>query len=672
MNPKYKHLLRTLLAPLGLLAACIAAYGLLAPWLGLYWDDWPKTLFYETLGGGAFTRVASHRPLNGWWYAVLLKLFGVQPLFWQAVAIFCHWASAVAAWLLLRQLWPRQRSLALGSAMLFVLFPGFTQSSIALTYFIHFLAYTLFFVSLTATVKALQSPRRAWAWHTLALALSAATMLTTDYYYGLELVRPVVIWFALRPGGLKTADRLKRTLLAASPYLLLVAALFLWRAQVATQTSYEITVFEQLQSGQGLNLISTIMEDLWQAVALSWAQAVQMLAEVHLRSLVHLVSLGLLLIAAPAAWGLLALHARSEEGGASVRRDKVDAILLGLAALALAGIPSWAAGLSINLGFPGDRLMLPMAFGAGTLLAGLILSLPLKRWIPLSLLAAIAGLAVFFQFQVANGFREDGERHTEFWQQLIWRVPGLRPGTTILSDELPLRYFSDDSLTGGLNLIYPYDDHVNGLPYLLVYIDLRMGGVLPSLEMDESILRGYRYFDFVGSTSQAIAIYYQPPACLRVLDPALDAHFPDISEDLLAALPLSSFPQIIPEPELPAQLPEQMQALEVSDGWCAYFQRADLARQLKDWETIIGLADEALSLDEGPNHLAEYIPFIEAYAQTGDWVPAIELTREVIHANLGMQFMLCDTWARVESEEPIQAGETEMLEQMYDELECGD
>lgn len=659
------------LAPLGLLAACIAAYGLLAPWLGLYWDDWPKTLFYETLGAGAFTRVASHRPLNGWWYAVLLKLVGVQPLFWQAMGIFWHWASAVAAWGLVRSLWPGRRDLAFGSALLFAVYPGFTQSSIALTYFIHFAAYTLFFLSLIATVQALRSPSRRIWWHALALALSAATMLTTDYYYGLELVRPLIIWLVLRPQMPTWRGGLVQAIKQASPYLLLVAALFAWRSQLAAYTSYEITIFEQLQFGSGLETLSTILGDLWQAALLSWQQALLSLVGLQWRSVVGLTSLGLLTASAIALYWLLAKTGAKDSQEGKRLGSRGAPIILGLGALALAGIPSWVTGLGINLGFPGDRLMVPLAFGACLLLAALLYALPVHWRVQALAVAALAALAISFQFQTANNFRIDGDRHADFWQQLIWRVPGLLPGTTILSDELPLKYFSDDSLTGALNLIYPYDDHVNGLPYLLVYIDLRMGGVLPSLEMDESILRGYRYFDFIGSTSQALVIEYQPPGCLRVLDPAVDTSHPDLSQDLRAALPLSSFAQIVPEPELPAQLPDQVHPVEGEDRWCYYFQRADLARQLKHWDTIIDLAEEALAQTDGPQDPVEYIPFIEGYAQTGDWVPAIELTRAAIGALPGMRPMLCDTWQRVADEEPVHAQESETLEQINRELECG-
>ncbi|MFQ5923650.1 MAG: hypothetical protein ACE5M4_12480, partial [Anaerolineales bacterium] len=45
------------LHPVILLLVAAVAYGPLIPWLGFYWDDWPKAWFLHTLGPSGFHAV---------------------------------------------------------------------------------------------------------------------------------------------------------------------------------------------------------------------------------------------------------------------------------------------------------------------------------------------------------------------------------------------------------------------------------------------------------------------------------------------------------------------------------------------------------------------------------------------------------------------------------------
>jgi hypothetical protein len=54
-------------------------------------------------------------------------------------------------------------------------------------------------------------------------------------------------------------------------------------------------------------------------------------------------------------------------------------------------------------------------------------------------------------------------------------------------------------------------------------------------------------------------------------------------------------------------------------GWCYYFEQADLARQMRDWERVVELGDEAFSLTDYPNDPVERFVFIEGYAHLGNW-----------------------------------------------------
>ena len=68
------------------------------------------------------------------------------------------------------------------------------------------------------------------------------------------------------------------------------------------------------------------------------------------------------------------------------------ALLLGAAALLVGGLPAWLTGLEIKLAFPGDRLTLPLAFGATLVTAVLLEALVRWRVVWALLVAVIAGL----------------------------------------------------------------------------------------------------------------------------------------------------------------------------------------------------------------------------------------------------------------------------------------
>ena len=62
------------------------------------------------------------------------------------------------------------------------------------------------------------------------------------------------------------------------------------------------------------------------------------------------------------------------------------------------------------------------------------------------------------------------------------------------------------------------------------------------------------------------------------------------------------------------QLPAYSFGPELPQGWCYYYQKADLARQEGDWDEIARLGNDAQKLDLHPNDQIEWMPFLQAYA----------------------------------------------------------
>jgi len=278
-------------------------------------------------------------------------------------------------------------------------------------------------------------------------------------------------------------------------------------------------------------------------------------------------------------------------------------------------------------------------------------------------------LAAGRQFLWANDFRRDWDSHKNLFWQMTWRAPGLEKDTVVLMNE-ELLYYADNSLSATLNWIYAPDNRTAEVDYVLFYPTNRLGASLPALTPDLPIFYDYLAGVFRGSTSQVVVFYYSPPGCLRVIDPDIDPANRLIPEDSLLreAAALSSTAHILNKPA--AQMPA-VYGPEPAHGWCYYFQKADLARQLGDWEAVTRLGDDAFASGDYPNDPVERFVFIEGYAHTEDWKKAVELSEtsyKVSKAYVGP--LLCKLWDRIALETTVTPEQASAVEQVRIEFEC--
>jgi hypothetical protein len=292
------------------------------------------------------------------------------------------------------------------------------------------------------------------------------------------------------------------------------------------------------------------------------------------------------------------------------------------------------------------------------------------RLLKLAIFAAVIGLSVGAQFRAAAAYQRDWAYQVNFLRQLSWRAPGIQPGTALYILDLPVSNSTDNSLTAAVNWVYASPVVQNDIALMIFDLSQRLAGRLPGLLPGQAIDTKYGEFDFRGISDEALVVYYAPPACLRVLHPIYDAHFPRLPDLMQDALPLTALERIQADPQQPARLPAEISAGDNRLGWCYYLQKADLARQQADWKSVAELGDTAFALDDKPNHASERAPFIQGYAYTGQWERAVELTREALEINRFMQPMLCDLWADIEENAPDTPGKGQAVGDIRVQLAC--
>jgi len=296
-------------------------------------------------------------------------------------------------------------------------------------------------------------------------------------------------------------------------------------------------------------------------------------------------------------------------------------------------------------------------------LIGLVNSKPKLQYGLLSLLVAFS---IGKQFETNIAYVRDWDVQRDLFWQMSWRIPSLEQGTTILTNDLPVTYFSDNSLSGPLNWIYSREGEMD---HILYFASIRLNRGLPDLKPDLAFEQNYLAKTFYGNTSQMVVINFEPPRCLRVLDPQIDLENRLLVPLLRDASVLSNL-SIIRE-DRAVTMPASLYAPEPRHGWCYYFEKADLARQTGDWEQVVELGDRAFKLDDSPNDPVERFVFIEGYAHIGDWEPAIELSQ--VSYRVSKDYvgpLLCRLWESIEAETDESVERSAALDTIRNMLSC--
>ncbi len=321
--------------------------------------------------------------------------------------------------------------------------------------------------------------------------------------------------------------------------------------------------------------------------------------------------------------------------------------------------------------------MISMMLGGSLFVVGLLELLIRNHRIKTYLFALLIALGVGQQFFNANIFRRDWARQQQIYWQLAWRIPAMKPGTALLTHQLPIHYETDLSFTAPVNWMYAPDyrrsrpmDESGNLPYAIIYTEKRLGGsALPSLDKNTNITLPIRRVSFHGSTSQVLVIYMPQNGCLRVLDPTRgdEVTYGNQSRFLVDAVPLSDLSNIIINTNQVAKPPFLS---EPEHSWCYYFAKAELARQQGDWEQVIDLMETARSLGYQPEDPFEWLTYIEAQALTGNMEGAKRISEAAFEQENRIRRGLCELWKRIQAGDIVAGGEAMHINQILSEYQC--
>ncbi len=463
--------------PFALLATLIVAFGLLIKYLGFYQDDWHHIYFGHTLGIPRMWEMFLYdgRPLAAVLYIVGFKVLGFAPLHWHISTLVLRALTILFTWLTFRGIWPEHPRQVAWATLLFVIYPIFKLQPLAVAYTVHWTGFLLFVVSLWAMVQSIRKPRLYWAYLALALITCSLHLAFIEYFSGVELARPFILWLLISDKDLTTRRRLIKTLQQWLPYLLILIAFYIYRIYLIPQPepgynrNTPTVLFDLFQNPAPttIKLVQDILQDVYYLLVTVWSNVFTP----ELFKITQPANLKIILIATGAGLALSFYLRRlmpGEEGETKPRQLWYrSALWLGLILVVTGPIPAWVTSQSVSQDNPlwSGRLGMSAMIGASLVLVALLEFLIKDNKVRTTILVILITFSISWHLLYTNQYRWSWDKQTSFFHQLYWRAPYIEPNTTLLSDEEIFPYMGEYPTAFALGNLYPKYDQLRNVNY---------------------------------------------------------------------------------------------------------------------------------------------------------------------------------------------------------------
>jgi hypothetical protein len=629
---KLKTKRRIEIAALALISALI--YLLSINQFSYYRDDWYYAYDGYIAGHSIFNVMfASDRPARGIFFGIYYLLFGAQPLPYHIGIYIWRLLGAYSALWLFHLLWPRQRAANFSMALLFLIYPGFLWWVEGIEYQPMVASVALHTFSFALTLAAIKSQNKI-----AQVALWAGSILTgltaialVDYAVGMEAFRILCIFlFILKSqSDLPFFRKLIQTVRAALVPLTIPLFFLIWKLFIFAgdrkATDINTQLGDLLRAPLETSLLwgQRLFDSALNVSALAWWTPLQ----THYYFLqrnnnlwigfsVATISIALTLTAAR----LLTAPNPDSQPEAFSKSDNfpLQAILLGLTGVIFGVLPVIMANRFVIFKAY-SHYALPASLAGVIFIVGLIHVLSSKR-LQIILVSLLVGIAALTHRGLSIKAADEQATIRNFWWQVYWRIPQIQEGT-MLAVHYPSIDIGEDIeiISGPANFLY-YPDPQPGIDlvkYKLGATLFNQQGIQYILGEDAKISKLYRSHTMFLNYRRTL-VMNQPSAasCVHVIDAQWIEQSKHDPEQITQLFPHSKIAFALTDGETPIPLDFAFGA-EPAHSWCYFYQKAELARQIGDWETVSALDAEAASQNLVPADSIEWTPFLQAYAVLG-------------------------------------------------------
>jgi hypothetical protein len=597
------------------------AYLPFAPRFGYFNDDWYHMPTIGAQGVMYFNAIFSiDRPMRALVMIPAYTLFGNNPLYYNIAAYIFRLVSGLAFLWIVRQAWKDQRWATFSAALLFLTYPGFLVQPNAIDYLSHIFGLAAGMSSIALTIKIIQIEN----WHTqIALYLCSVLLGVVylgqmEWYVGLEVLRfGIIFLFALRRAEslqVKMIAFIKWSLpAAASPALFLIWRLLFFKSERgATDVDVQLIEFRAAPFDFLLNHAGTLWDDILDVFFRAWKTPLQRLT-VNFTNNDWLSAFGIAALVLVSMWVVFEIR-QKHEPDLQAKGMKHEALLIGLGLLILGLLPVILVGRSVDFkSF--SRYTIIASVGAALIWMAIFAFIPNLRARNLILSVFILSATLT---HYANGLAhaKSTQATNNFWWQVSWRVPQFERGTTLVTSYSVIA--EEDYFTWGpANLIY--------YPGISAHTDYHQPVIYAALLSEDTIEKVKAFESQEFSNRRGIRTYKNyrnilvltqpaPDACMRVIDMNQIELSSKDDPRVVELAPYSEAEHVFYDD--PAHTPPFIPfGKEPAHTWCYYYEKADLARQMGNWDEVIRLGDEVTQLGYTATDSVEWIPFLQAYAR---------------------------------------------------------
>lgn len=636
----------TVIAVLLVLLTTVVTYGVSIPRLGYYYDDWYLLWSGHVRGASSIISLFStDRPFMGVVYSFVYRLLGDTVINWHIYALLWRFIGGLAFFWILRLLWPEHKYITTLMTVLFVIYPGFLSQPNANTKQNHLYGFGTALLSIALMLQSLNTRERGWKviYSILALLLTANYLFIYEYMIGFEGTRLILLGYALYQQGYRQWGSLFQEVIKRIwPYWLVTAGFLYWRVFIfessrnATDVSGLAGSYLSNPRYMVLRLIAETVKDFLDTSVFAW-----FVEPYQLFSTAQYSNLAFAFVIAAIVAGLVVLYTflfkrrwgvQDNENPRLIR----DFLWIGAAVIVCAIVPVILSGRQVELYDAYKSYGLHPVSGVVLFLSGILLMFQpnFRSLIPI----ALVGISVATQVLNADTWKPFWEYQRQMWWQLTWRAPDIQNDTLVMTYSTDgYNPEQDYEIWGPINLIYRPGFAETPSIQAEVLNDTTVFNILKKEVVNNYVRDIKLHRDF----NNVLLLSMSPlSSCLHVIDGRLPVYSETESSLIRQAGEYSRLDRIVPTGTAPVP-PAAIFGAEPPHGWCFYYQKASLARQVGDWEEISRIYEQTTELHLETSDKSEMIPFFEAFVNLGRYDEARTLYNKQIKGNPGVRFALC-------------------------------
>ncbi len=623
-------------------------------------DDWYYMMDGASAGARVFHEMFSiDRPARGYLFEVLFNLFGTQPLPYHLTSFLWRILGGMGALWLFNLLWPNKHWQATLMAVLFCVYPGYLWWVAGVEYQPMVLSVGLHVFSIAMTIQALRETHlpQKLIWLAGAIISGWAALLLVEYAIGMEVFRWLCIGLVLRQNAAETSKRklIGKVVRAWAISLAIPIGFLAWRLFIFNNVRSDTDVQAQLSG-------------LWHAplaTSLTWAlKLIQSTLTVSLRAWLvpfydtflsleaQKIGLGVALATAAVIFTLLAASWIKPQKlalpGGKADQWALETAVMGILGVMFGLLPVIMANRTVDF----ERFShyaLPASLAGVVFVVGMV-NLAQNHRIQKALAAILVFVAVATGYANSTAAAHEEMVIRQFWQQMVWRAPNIRPGTTLLIYyPLPNNIDVTDSMWGAANLIY-YPQTNDQIP-----VQYTLGAdAVTRFVMQDVLIRAqdrdgtYRTHTIPVSYQNTLIIT-QPSlsSCIHILDHRWPRGSAADNANILVMERYGATNAILPDgnPVMPA-IPFGTESIKT---WCYYYEKAELALQEEDWRTAYDMFTEGLGQGFSPSDGIEWLTLAQSALVLGDEA-GLTAAAEGVESDLFARWQACTAIHRMEEE----------------------